>query len=37
MSLLKILFASAQSHEILLKKICLDKKILSLNQMYMVK
>ena len=34
MSLLRILFASAQSHEILLKKICFDEKILFLDQVY---
>ena len=34
MSLLRILFASAQSHEILLKKICFDKKMLFLDQVY---
>ena len=34
MSLLRIVFASAQSHEILLKKICFDKKILFLDQVY---
>ena len=37
MSLLKILYASAQSHEILLKKIYWDKKILFLDQVYMMK
>ena len=36
MSLLRILFASAQSHAILLRKICLDKKILFLDQVYMM-
>ena len=34
MSLLRILFASAQSHEILLKKICFYKKVLFLDQVY---
>ena len=34
MSLLRIVFASAQSHEILLKKICFDKKMLFLDQVY---
>ena len=34
MSLLGIVFASAQSHEILLKKICFDKKVLFLDQVY---
>ena len=34
MSLLRIVFASAQSHEILLKKICFDKKVLFLDQVY---
>ena len=34
MSLLRIVFASAQSHEILLKKICFDNKILFLDQVY---
>ena len=34
MSLLRILFASAEGHEILLKKICFDKKFLFLDQVY---
>ena len=34
MSLLRILFASAQSHKILLKKICFNKKVLFLDQVY---
>ena len=34
MSLLRILFASAQSHEIFLQKICFDKKMLFLDQVY---
>ena len=34
MSLLRIVFASAQSHEISLKKICFYKKILFLDQVY---
>ena len=34
MSLLRILFASAQSHEIFLQKICFYKKVLFLDQVY---
>ena len=34
MSLLRIVFAGAQSHEIFLKKICFDKKILFLDEVY---
>ena len=34
MLLLRIVFASAQSHEILLKKICFDKMVLFLDQVY---
>ena len=37
MSLLRILFASAQSHDILLKKIYLPKLILFLDQVFMMK